>query len=95
MALDVRVGGVAAVGTMVETWRMMVNHLIDDDNSENRPSDRNIAGVGGAAYFLWGGGRARWGGVGQDKSKDLQAGRGRGGVIGEFFMLMNKTIYKW
>ena len=52
MALDVSVGGVAAVGTMVETWRMIMNHLADYDNSENRPSDRNIAGVGRAAYFL-------------------------------------------
>ena len=52
MALDVSVGGVAAVGTMVETWRMMMNHLTDYDNSENRPSDRNVAGVGAAAYFL-------------------------------------------
>ena len=52
MALDVSVGGVAAVGTMVETWRMIMNHLADYDNSENRPSERNIAGVGEAAYFL-------------------------------------------
>ena len=51
MALDVSVGGVAAVGTMVETWRMMMNHLTD--NIENKPSDRHTAGVGGAAYFLW------------------------------------------
>ena len=29
-----------------------MNHLADYDNSENRPSDRNIAGVGRAAYFL-------------------------------------------
>ena len=69
MALDVSVGGVAAVGTMVETWRMMVNHLIDDDNSENRSSDRNIAGMGGAAYFLWGWGGARWGGVGWGRTR--------------------------
>ena len=40
-------------------------------------------------------GEVGWGGAGWDKSKDLQAGRGRGGVIGKFFMLMNKTIYKW
>ena len=40
-------------------------------------------------------GEVGWGGGGQDKSKDLQAGRGRGGVIGKFFMLLNKTIYKW
>ena len=77
MALDVSVGGVAAVGTMVETWRMMVNHLTDDDNSENRLSDRNIAGVDGAAYFLWGGGRARWGGVGQEQRSAGRAGQGR------------------
>ena len=69
MALDVSVGGVAAVGTMVETWRMMVNQPTDDDNSENRLSDRNIAGMGGAAYFLWGWGRARWGGVGWGRTR--------------------------
>ena len=80
MALDVSVGGVAAVGTMVETWRMMVNHLTDDDNSENRPSDRNIAGVGGAAYFLWGWGwrgGVGWGGVGQEQRSAGRAGQGR------------------
>ena len=64
MALDVSVGGVAAVGTMVDTWRMMMNHLTDYDNSENRPSDRNIAGVGGAAYFLGVGSACSFAGLG-------------------------------
>ena len=64
MALDVSVGGVAAVGTMVETWRMMMNHLADYDNSENRPSDRNIAGVGGAAYLLGVGAACSFAGLG-------------------------------